>query len=236
MSILKYETQCKEILQRTPDVKSFRFPRPPELDFKAGQFLIITIKDGSEDITRHFTISSSPTERGYIEFTKRLTGSRLSNILDTLQPGAWARLNAAFGKFTYEGEFQKLGMLTGGIGVTPMRSICKYCTDTKLKTDIAMLCSCHSSDDILFKEDFEEMQKQNKSLKVSYTLTDSFENWGGITGRIDAQMIKQEIPDYADRIFYISGPPHMVDAMVNVLKTLGLPNEHIKTELFSGYQ
>lgn len=236
MSILKYETQVKEIFQRTQGVKSFRFPRPPELDFKAGQFLIITLKDGSEEITKHFTISSSPTERGYIEFTKKLTGSRFSNALDTLHPGTWARLNAPFGKFTFEGEFQKLGMLTGGIGITPMRSICKYCTDTKLKTDIAILCSCHSTNDILFKEDFEEMQKQNKRLKFSYTLTNSFENWGGLKGRIDAQMIRQEIPDYADRIFYISGPPYMVDTMVNVLKTLGLTNEHMKIELFLGYQ
>jgi ferredoxin-NADP reductase len=49
-------------------------------------------------------------------------------------------------------------------------------------------------------------------------------------------LIKQEITDYADRLFYIIGPQHMVDAIVDMLKTLGLPNEHMKIELFSGYQ
>src|SRR3990170_3557775 len=133
---MKFETNVKEIIPRTSNVTSFRFPRPAELEYTAGQFLFITIKPTAEELIKHFSFSSSPTEKEHIEFTKKYTDSEFSAALKALKLGDWARIEAPFGGFTFEGEHPKIAMLAGGIGITPLVSICKYCSDKKLKTKI----------------------------------------------------------------------------------------------------
>lgn len=59
-------------------------------------------------------------------------------------------------------------MLSGGIGITPLRSMCKYCTDAIGHQDHPSI-SNHSERDIIFREEFEEMQKRNKNLRVVYS-------------------------------------------------------------------
>src|SRR4030067_269849 len=127
---MKFETNVKQVIPRTPNVSSFRFPRPTELDYKAGQFLFITIKQGGKELSKHFSFSSSPTEKEHIEFTKKFTDSEFSAALKTLKPGDWARIDAPYGKFTFEGENPKIGLLAGGNGIKTLVSICKDCTTT----------------------------------------------------------------------------------------------------------
>ena len=232
---MEFETNVTNIVSRTYNVKSFRFPRPSSLNYKAGQFMFITIRSGEEEMRKHFTISSSPTEKDFIEFTKKLTGSRFSDALDALKVGDWARIEVPYGVFTFEGEFEKIGMLSGGIGITPLRSMCKYCTDMRFETKITLLYGNQLEKDIIFRREFEEMQVRNENLKVVFTVSEPNESWMGHTGRINAQMIETEIPDYMERIFYTCGPPKMVEAMDDLLKDLGVPQRQIKKENFPGY-
>ena len=70
---MKFETAVKEIVPRTVNVKSFRFPKPEALDYKPGQFLLMTVKSAGKELVKPFSISSSPTEKEHMEFTKKLT-------------------------------------------------------------------------------------------------------------------------------------------------------------------
>ena len=232
---MKFETGIRDIIPRTHNVKSFRFDRPSSLNYRPGQFMFVAIRQDQKEMTKHFTVSSSPTERGYIEFTKKLTGHEFSNVLDSLGIGDWARIDAPYGRFTFEGEYPKVAMLTGGIGITPMRSMCRYCTDLQLDTDIVLICGNRTERDIVFREDFEHMQNLNAHLRVVLTLEEPPQDWAGLSGRIGADTIIREVPDYEERVFYICGPPAMVEAMNNLLANLGLPRERIKREDFAGY-
>lgn len=123
-------------------------------------------------------------------------------------------------------EFEKIGMLSGGIGITPLRSMCKYCTDMRFETKITLL---HGNQlEKIFRKEFEEMQVRNKNLKVVFTVSEPNKSWMGQTGRISAQMIETEIPDYVQRVFYTCGPPRMVEAMENLRKDRGVPQRQIK--------
>ncbi len=234
----EFETEIKEIIKRTHNVKSFRFLVKDKIDFLPGQFFFVTIKIGENEATKHFSFSNSPTEKDYIEFTKKITDSEYSKALDNLKAGDWARLRLPYGKFTFQGEYPKIAFLSGGIGITPIRSICKFVTDKKNPAKITLLYSSNTPEDIIFKEDFENMEKENDNLKVVYTITlpDDAGRWEGKTGRIDSGMIQEEIPDYAERIFYICGPPAMVEAMKEIIsRDLNLDAGRIKTENFTGY-
>jgi ferredoxin-NADP reductase len=231
---MKFETTIKEIIPRTPNVTSFRFPRPAELDYKAGQFFFITIKPTGKELSKHFSFSSSPTEKGHIEFTKKFTDSEFSAALKNLEPGDWAMIDGPYGKFTFDDE-SKIGMLAGGIGITPLMSVCKYCTDKQLKTKIALLYGCRTEADIAFGKELEEMQRQNSALKIVFILGEANPNWTGAVGVITADMVKQEIPDYKETMFYTCGPPAMVDVMEKLVESLGLLKSQLKREYFAGY-
>ena len=266
--MVEFETEVIDIIKRTSNVKSFRFKikdkvdtsmasspatsgqglkvplsinlsESRRVDFKAGQYFFVTIKiDGAEG-TKHFSFSNSPTEEGYVEFTKRITESQFSKALDKLKLGDWARLRMPYGSFIFESKYKKIAFLSGGIGITPIRSICKFVMDKKLTADIVLLYSNNREEDIIFRHDLDNMQSVNKNIRIVYTLT-SFDIdkkiWQGRTGYIDDKMIKEEIQDYNARTFYICGPPGMVESLTNVLRNkLNIHKNQIKTENFAGY-
>jgi ferredoxin-NADP reductase len=232
---LDLEVKIKEVIQRTYNVKSFRVAIDNVLDFKAGQFLSVSLKPEKE-FKRYLSISSSPTEKGHLEFTKKITESEFSKLLDSLKPQDTVRIQYPFGKFTLDDPQEKIAFLSGGIGITPIRSICKYVVDKKLDTDIILVYANRSIKDIVFKEDFALMQKQYPKLKVSHVLSEPAPGFKCCLGRIDRQIIITEVPDYTQRKFYLCGPPAMVEAMKKILiKELSLPEENIITENFQGY-
>ena len=237
--MIEFETKVIDVIERSPGVKSFRFEAKKEVAFKPGQFFFVTIKIGEKDRTKHFSFSNSPTEKGYVEFTKRITESDFSKALDVLKNGDWARLKMPLGSFTFEGEYKKIAVLSGGIGITHIRSICKFVVDTGLPTDIVLLYSNRAEDDILFRRDFDEMQGKDKNFRAVYTLTSPYidkESWKGKIGYINKEMIQGEMPDYKDRMFYVCGPPKMVESIVDILKNkLNLSENNVKTENFIGY-
>jgi glycine betaine catabolism B len=224
-----------EIIPRTPSAKSFRFGVPHRADFKPGQYLVLTL-EGDRELTRCLSISNSPTEEGYLEVTKRITGSRFSQILERARPGYEAAIQYPMGTFTFEGEFEKIAMLSGGIGITPLRSICQSIVDRKLGTDVCLLDANRSAEEIAFQADFERMQKEYPHLKVVLTVSRAGQEWTGRTGRIDAALVAAEIPDYRERCFYVCGPPQMVAALTGMLRSeLSIPETQVKTENFLGY-
>ncbi len=231
-----FETEVSEIIQRTYNVKSFRFKKKQDVGFKAGQFFFLGIMINGAERTKHFSFSNSPTEEGYIEFTKKLTDSEFSKALDRLKVGDWAKIKMPYGSFTFESGHKKIAFLSGGIGITPIRSICKYVVDKKLDADIALLYGNRTSKDIVFKDDFGVMQSGYRNLKVLHILSQADSDWTGKKGHIDNRLIKEEIPDYAERRFYICGPPSMVEVTKKILlEDLNLSTEQIITENFTGY-
>ncbi|MFH0848985.1 MAG: FAD-binding oxidoreductase [archaeon] len=232
---MEFETTVKEIIRRTHDVKSFRLEAPRDFSYKAGQFLFVTIRINKRETQKHFSFSSSPTEKGYVEFTKRLTGHEFSNGLDKLEVGDWARLKAPYGDFTFEGQYSKAGILTGGIGITAIRSICRFCTDNSPNTDIVLLYGNRTEVDIVFRDDLEKMETTNRRLRVVHTLSEPSSEWSGHSGRISKEMVEQEIPDHMERVFFSCGPPALVEAMQKILTELGLPKKQVITERFPGY-
>jgi ferredoxin-NADP reductase len=155
--------------------------------------------------------------------------------LKAAKVGDWARIDAPYGQFTFEGEYPKIAQLAGGIGITPFISMCKNATDKRLSSKITLFYGCRTENDIAFKQELEKMQEQNKNLKIVFMVNEASSHWKGATGVINAEMIKKELPDYKDNLFYVCGPPPMVKAMETLLESIGLPKTQLKLEYFTGY-
>ncbi|MGZ4938050.1 MAG: ferredoxin--NADP reductase [Halobacteriota archaeon] len=235
MEPIRFETEVIQLVWRTEEAKSVRFKKPEGFDYLPGQWVFLTLGKGDKQKTKPFSLSSSPTE-DFLEITKQLTGHEFSNALAALNVGDRVAVYGPHGDFTFHGEYDKICMLSGGIGVTPQRSMIRYATDKVLKTNIVLLYSTRNEDSIAFADDFSEMQRENRNLNVVITVTRPSPNWKGLVGRINKELIEKMVPDHQERVFYISGPTPMVDAMSRLLKELKLPDTHIKQENFLGYE
>jgi ferredoxin-NADP reductase len=105
----------------------------------------------------------------------------------------------------------------------------------RLTAKITLLYGNRSESDIVFKKELKEMEKQNENLKVVFILNEASSGWKGVTGVIDAELVKKEVPDYKERVFYVCGPPPMVQAMEKLIRDLGLPQTQLRLEAFTGH-
>jgi ferredoxin-NADP reductase len=231
----EYEVKIREVIQRGPTVKSVRLEAVEGADYRAGQFCYVSLK-AEKEYKRYLSISSSPTEKGYIEFTKKITQSDFSSFLNTLKIKDTLSIQYPFGKFTLDDPAERIAFISGGIGITPIRSICKYVVDNNLGTDMVLVYANRSIRDIIFKEDFDAMQEAYPKLRVSHVLWEPAPNFKCTVGLINAQVIRNEIRDFKERKFYLCGPPGMVEAMRKILSDeLSVAKEKIVTENFTGY-
>jgi ferredoxin-NADP reductase len=241
------------------DVMSFKFDKNDEnktllLDYTAGQFAFFDIGEVYNDPKgpiRHFTISSSPTEN-FIMFSTRIRDSPYKKRLLTLEKGTKVKVRGPEGQFVLHQDYTKPAVfLSGGIGVTPFRSMIKYVTDMQLPVKIIMFDSNRNRNNTLFKKEFDEWATLNKNLKIIYTISEKDQNdeqssslstatddWKGEYGRINKAMILKYVDTNVlnNSIFYICGPPSMLKAMQILLQEdLKIAKERIKVEEFTGY-
>ena len=234
----QFDTEFSEIIQRSAGIKSFRLPvRVESAPYQPGQFFFLTMKVQGQDAVHHFSFSSSPTDGGYIEFTKRITPHDFSQALDAAKTGTLAHVMGPFGKFTLPEQIQPLAFLTGGIGITPVRSMLRYIAHNKLSYDMVLLYGNKSYQEITFHQELSELATSLPSLRVEHVLPgpDYPADWKGKRGLVSKDLIIESIPDYKKRLFYISGPPKMVLSLVEQLVACKIPEEQIKRDSFTGY-
>jgi glycine betaine catabolism B len=239
------------------DVMSFKFNNRNDqeqdkipLDYISGQFAFFDIGGVYNDPKgpiRHFTISSSPTEN-FIMLSTRIRDSPYKKRLSTLEIGTTVKVRGPEGQFILHEDYSKSAIfLSGGIGVTPFRSMIKYATDKQLPLKIIMFDSNRNINNILFKQEFDEWADINKNLKIIYTISEENQDehnssgtneWKGEFGRIDKAMILKYVDDRTlkNSIIYICGPPSMLKSMQSLIQQeLEIPKERIMIEEFTGY-
>lgn len=237
----KLMLQLKEKVQVSADILDFVFTPHKKMAFIPGQYMEWTLphkKTDSRGNRRYFTIASSPTE-DHIRLGAKFynPGSSYKKELATLDGGTPIVAAQLAGDFVLpKDKKQKLVFVAGGIGITPFRSMIKYCIDTNEKRDIILLYANKTLEEIAYKEVFDEAQ-QKLGIKTVYTLTDKNNvpnNWQGRIGRLTAPVIQAEIPDFQERFFYLSGPQIMVSSFEETLISIGVKKQQIKKDYFPG--
>ncbi|OGE83538.1 MAG: hypothetical protein A3B10_03420 [Candidatus Doudnabacteria bacterium RIFCSPLOWO2_01_FULL_44_21] len=214
------------------NIRSFFFKPLKQFTFNPGQFLEWMLpheKADNRGIRRWFTIAASPTEKEIMLATKfSEKSSSFKQALLQLKPGDELNTVPPDGDFVLpKDESKKLVFIAGGIGITPFRSMVKYMVDKKLNRDIILLYSCKTEADVAFKQLFE--QAKSFGIKPIFVISDQ-------VGYINPDMIKKEVPDWQDRIFYVSGPEPMVESFEKMLASMGIKEANIVRDYFPGYE
>ncbi len=185
--------------------------------------------------------------------TTRIRDTPYKKRLSSLEEGTIVKVRGPQGKFVLHQDYSKPAVfLSGGIGVTPFRSMIKYATDTQLPIKIVMFDSNRNQENTLFKKEFDEYVNINRNLKIVCTITEeekqgaedsissspTRQQWTGERGRIDKDMLTKYLADdeIKNSIFYTCGPPGMIKAMQDLIQNdLNIPKDRIKVEEFTGY-
>jgi len=213
------------------DIDEFIFKPDRPIHFKPGQYLEWTLRDVPIDMRgnrRYFTISSAPEEKIIslgVRFYEK--PSAFKRVLQNMKEGDTISVTSLAGDFTLPKDTKrKLAFIAGGVGITPFASMARHMIAAGESRDAVLLYSNRSADEIAYQDVFARAARQG--LRTVYVLTAEGR------GRIDAELIKKEIQDYRERIFYISGPHTLVSAMKHTLLNLGVSRRKIKTDYFPG--
>ena len=224
----RFTLELTSIRELASGTYEFIFKPDFSFAFNPGQYLEWTLSHTPSDSRgnrRYFTIASSPTEnevRLGVKFYE--PASSFKRALAKMKMGDTISVSHLAGDFVLpKDQKKKLAFIAGGIGITPFRSQVKYLMDTKDPRSVIMLYANKSPSEIAYKELFDEAS-QKIGMKTVYT-----------SGRMDPRMIEEAIPDYKERLFYISGPRGMVESYKKSLRDLGVSRFNIKTDYFPGF-
>jgi ferredoxin-NADP reductase len=239
MTSMTFTGTLLEKIKRTVDSASYRFSRPPAYRFEAGQSYSITVPSPAGPLEHRFSHADSPTET-FTELTTRLTGSPFKNALDSLPIGGTAHFRGPAGRFVFRYDQPRIAFLTGGIGITPVRSMLRYLVDTGgagrvAGQELVLLYGCMTEDGILYRQELDEFSRVLPGLRVLYVITEPKQDWTGRRGFITAEVIEHELGDLSRWTYYVVGPPPMIAALDKVTGQLDIPEAQIVKENFAGY-
>ncbi len=234
----RHQLTLERIEQAATDTYDFVFSSHKPLRFAAGQYLEWTLDTDHPDNRgnrRYFTLANAPTEnrvRLGIKFYPE--SSAFKRSLAAMQPGESIYAGQLAGGFTLpRSRKRKLVFIAGGIGITPFRSMLRELLDRDERREIVVLYGNERQADIAYLDVLAEAQSRlGVTTHHAIARDAAIGDWAGY---ITAEMVQETVPDWRERLFYISGPQAMVAAIKKMLLDLGVPRKNIIVDFFPGF-
>ena len=221
-----------DIRQDTPDVKTFRVVG---LDGKKpfttipGQCAFLSMPGVGEAL---FSITSSPTEEGFLEFSIKKCGC-VTTWLHQMEVGQQITIRGPYGNgFPVDTDFKGKDLLfiAGGIALAPLRSVINYCLDNREDYgEIDILYGSRSADDLVQRKEIEEVWSKIPGVNVHLTIDREQEGWDGHVGFVPNYL--KELAFDTNRTAILCGPPIMIKFCLQGLKEMGFAMEQVYTTL-----
>lgn len=200
------EAPIEDIIEETPNIKTFVLrPRKP-IEFQTGQFVQITAPGWGE---APFTPSSSPYEKETLEVTIMQVGT-VTSILHNLRPRDVIGIRGPYGKgYPLEKFYGKeVVIVGGGVGLAPLRSLLLTLFEQIKKFPRIRLCyGARSPRDLVYKSSLKEWSRREK-VEVVTTVDVGDESWTGHVGLVTT--ILDDLKGNANTLAVVCGPPIMM--------------------------
>lgn len=237
-----FETEFVNREDLAAGTMAFHFLKPRDFQFTAGQAMDVTLLNpsgtGSNGNVHTFSIASAPFEDSLMIAT-RMRDSPFKRALREMPVAAKLQLGKPTGQFTLDdGATGAVVFLAGGIGITPFVSMLRQATHDHLERKLYLFYANRRPEDAAFLDELQQLQTHNPNFRFIGAMTQmekSAQPWSGETGHIDKDMLARSIDDISAPIYYIAGPPMMVDSMLEMLLDAGVKEEQIRTDEFYGY-
>lgn len=219
---------------------AFLLEKPAGFEFRPGQAMDVRLPAGgaAEPLVHAFSIVSAPRERELM-FATRMRDSAYKRALGALPVGARVDVGDPFGSLTLHNNPARAAVLVaGGIGITPFMSMWRHAAQQGTPQDVVLLYSNRRPEDTAFLAELQQLAERHPKLRLAATMTDmvhSAQAWDGANGMIDSAFVLRAIQNLASPIYYVSGPPALVQAMQQTLAAAGVDSDDVRSEEFHGY-
>lgn len=225
------DTRVRQVVHRCSDVVSVLLERPASYRFAAGQWfrLAIEIEGGRTDV-RTFSHAAAPAD-DWVEATTRVSESAFKRALVRLTPGDAVSVTPAAGRLHLPKDCERLAVLVGGTGITPVRSLLRDAVQTDRRFAEAVVF--YGNRDATCEPYLDELERMGPiGVRVVRVLEHPHDDWGGESGYITPALVTRHADVLDGRPVLVAGPPMMVEAMERVLDDLGVAEEHRLVESF----
>jgi len=237
-----YESTLRRSEHIAHGTMAFHLEKPAGFKFKPGQAIdVVLLEPPATDApsARHtFSIASPPFENE-LAIATRMRDTAFKRALRALPLGAGIAIEGPFGSLTlHKDRARPAVFIAGGIGITPFKSIVEQATEDRVPQRLVLLYSNRRPEDAAYLARLQELEDRNPNFRLIATMTsmsDSKQPWTGSHGLIDAALVERATAELARPIYYLAGPPSLVEAMRQVLNDAGVDGDDVRSEEFYGY-
>ena len=221
-----------DIRQDTPDVKTFRvltIDGQKPFIHKPGQCAMISMPGVGEAL---FSITSSPTNKEYVEFSIKKCGC-VTEWIHGIEVGQQITVRGPYGNgFPVDTVFKGQNMLfiAGGIGLAPVRSVINYVRDNRKDYGtVDIVYGSRSKEDLVHYQEIINEWMADPTINVHLTIDREQENWDGHVGFVPNYV--KELGFEPNKTAVLCGPPIMIKFTLNGLGELGFDRKQVYTTL-----
>ena len=222
---------------------AFHFRKPSGFEFKPGQAIDVILTSSAsapgDQSTRHtFSIVSAPFQDDLVIAT-RMRDSAYKRALKSMTVGAQLAIDGPSGSLGLHKDPARAGVLiAGGIGITPFMSMLRQAAKDQRQQRLVLLYSNRRPEDAAFLSELQQLEGKNPNFRLVATMTEMHAShlpWAGQESLVTAELVRNAVGDLAAPIFYVAGPPGMVEAMRQTLNRAEIDDDDIRSEEFYGY-
>ncbi|RKU41269.1 NADH-cytochrome b5 reductase [Coniochaeta pulveracea] len=229
----EFELKEKTVISHNVAIYRFNLPTPRSvLGLPIGQHISIGAAipqpDGSaKEVVRSYTPISGDHQPGYFDLLiKSYPTGNISKHMAGLAVGQTIRVKGPKGAFVYSPNMVRhFGMIAGGTGITPMLQVIRAIIRGRKagdRTEVDLIFANVTQQDILLKEDLDELAASDPGVRVHYVLDKPPEGWTGGVGYVTADMITKWLPAPAPDVkILLCGPPPMISGLKKATEALG---------------
>ena len=234
----KMQLRVSEIHRELDSVATLRLVAvgrhlPP---FQAGQYINLLVGIDGVHTGRPYSISSPPNQTAYYDITvKRVPNGFVSDyLLDRVKVGDILASTGPAGHLYYNPLIhgKNLVFMAGGSGITPFMSMIRETTDRGLDRQIHLLYGCRTPEEAIFHEELTSRAQRYANFTYDLVISEPPEGYQGLTGFMDAALIRKLSIPVVSSMFYLCGPPDMYNHCVPELQKLDIPRRRIRQEVF----
>lgn len=232
------ELVCTMVVDETHNVKTYTFKAENGswFKFKPGQFVTLSIPSPDGPVLRTYTISSTPSRPFSMSVTVKLQpGSEGTRwLFENVHVGDTIKAYGPAGEFSFFNQpTDKYLLISAGSGITPMLSMTRWMFDYGYDMDVNFISCVQVPEDILFKEELENVAKRCPNFRLSWVCAEDNNNaWTGYRGRFNRLLLGLAAPDYMDRDVYCCGPAPFMKAVREALDASGFDMSRYFEESF----
>lgn len=228
--------RIEKLEKLAPDVIELhlRLPASERLQFLAGQYIDILLKDGKK---RSFSLANAPHDDAVLQLHIRHVPGGLftEQVFTSMKVRDILRFNGPHGSFYLREESTKpMIMLAGGTGFAPLKAIIEHAIAEECTRPIDIYWGAKAKVDLYQNALPEQWAAAHLNIRYIPVLSEpaADDAWPGRTGLVH-QAVLADFPDLSGHQVYACGAPVMIDAAKRDFMAQGLPEEEFFADAFT---